>query len=88
MEFAVPLFMDQIRQTQAGSFVATVEAPAEYDASAATATVEVVNPSGTLMEVKLDQNSYNVTEGDDLTFNVVFNVLEEIAGAEQGTLPT
>ena len=59
--------------------MATVEAPAEYDASAATATVEVVYPSGTLINVSLDQNSYKVTEGDDLTFNVVFNVLEEIA---------
>ena len=77
VEFAVPTFWT--RSNQAGSFVATVEAGAEYDASAATATVEVVNPSGTLMEVKLDQNSYNVTEGDDLTYNVVFNVLEEIA---------
>ena len=59
--------------------MATVEASAEYDASAATADVQVVNPSGTLMEVKLDQNSYNVTEGDDLTFNLVFNVLDKIA---------
>ena len=67
-----------------GSFVATVEAPAEYDASAATATVEVVNPTGTLIEVKLDQNSYNVTEGNELTYNVVFNVLDRDRGAEQG----
>ena len=78
VEFAVPLFW--IRSGRpTGSFVATVEAPAEYDTSAATATVEVVNPSGTLIEAKLDQNSYNVTEGNDLTFNLVFNVLEEIA---------
>ena len=78
VEFAVPLSWIRAGRPT-GSFVATVEAPAEYDTSAATATVEVVNPSGTLIEAKLDQNSYNVTEGNDLTFNLVFNVLEEIA---------
>ena len=78
VEFAVPLFWLRTG-VSTGNFVATVQAGAEYDASGATATVEVVHPSGTLIEVKLDQTSYNVTEGDDLTFNVVFNVLEEIA---------
>ena len=78
VEFAVPLSWIRAGRPT-GSFVATVEAPVEYDTSAATATVEVVNPSGTLIEAKLDQNSYNVTEGNDLTFNLVFNVLEEIA---------
>ena len=78
VEFAVPLFW--IRSGRpTGSFVATVEAPAEYDASAATATVEVVNPTGTLINVSLDKTSYQVTEGDDLTFNVVFNIEQEIA---------
>ena len=78
VEFAVPLFW--IRSSRpTGSFVATVEAGAEYDASAATATVEVVDPTGTLINVSLDKTSYQVTEGDNLTFNVVFNVLEEIA---------
>ena len=78
VEFAVPLsWIRSGRPT--GSFVATVEAPAEYDASAATATVEVVNPTGTLIEVSLDQTSYDVNEGDDLTLNLVFNVLEEIS---------
>ena len=62
-----------------GSFVATVQAGAEYDASGATATVEVVHPSGTLINVSLDKTSYRVTEGDDLTFNVVINVLEKIS---------
>ena len=78
VEFAVPTFWIRAGRPT-GSFVATVEAPAEYDASAATATVEVVNPTGTLIEVSLDQTSYQVTEGDDLTYNVVFNVLDEIA---------
>ena len=78
VEFAVPIFW--IRSGRpTGSFVATVEAGAEYDASAATATVEVVNPTGILIEVKLDKNSYQVTEGNDLTYNVVFNVLDNIA---------
>ena len=78
VEFAVPLFWLRTG-VSTGSFVATVEAGAEYDASGATATVEVVHPTGILINVSLDQNSYQVTEGDDLTFNVVFNVLEEIA---------
>ena len=79
VEFAVPLFWLRTG-VSTGSFVATVQAGAEYDASGATATVEVVHPSGTLIEVSLDKTSYQVTEGDDLTFNLVFNVLEEIAG--------
>ena len=40
--------------------------------------MEVVNPSGTLIEVRLDKDSYEVSEGDDLMFNVVFNVEQEI----------
>ena len=78
VEFAVPIFWI-LADVSTGSFVATVEAGAEYDASGATATVEVVDPTGTLIEVSLDKTSYEVTEGSDLTFNLVFNVLEQIA---------
>ena len=76
VEFAVP--ESWIAAAQAGSFEATVEAGPEYDASGATATVEVLFPTA-LMEISLDKTSYEVTEGEDLTFNVVFNVLEQIA---------
>ena len=78
VEFSVPFFW-LLSGASTGSFVATVEAGPEYDTSGATATVEVVHPTSTLMNVSLDHNSYEVTEGDDLTYNVVFNVLEEIA---------
>ena len=78
VEFAMPLFWLRTG-VSTGSFVATVQAGAEYDTSAATATVEVVYPTGTLINVSLDQNSYDVNEGDEITFNVVFNVLDEIA---------
>ena len=78
VEFAVPLFWLRTG-VSTGSFVATVQAGAEYDASGATATVEVVHPSGTLINVSLDKTSYRVIEGDDLTFNLVFNVLEKIS---------
>ena len=76
VEFAVPQSWT-VRDTP-GNLEATVEAGLEYDASEATATVEVVNPSGTLIEVKLDQTSYEVTEGNTLSFNVLFNVLQKI----------
>ena len=76
VEFAVPSLW--ISRRVSGSFVATVEAGAEYDVSGATATVEVIHPSSTLMEVRLDKNSYQVTEGDSLSLNVVYNILQEI----------
>ena len=86
VEFAVPISWIG---TSAGSFVATVEAGPEYDASGATATVEVGFPTA-LMEISLDKTSYEVDEGDTLTFDVVFNVLEQIAAPnkefEFGTL--
>ena len=78
VEFAMPIFWI-LADVSTGSFVATVEAGAEYDVSGATATVEVVDPTGTLINVSLDKTSYEVTEGSDLTFNLVFNVLEQIA---------
>ena len=55
-----------------------MEAGTEYDISDANTTIEVLFPSGTLIEVKLDQTSYKVTEGDTLSFNVLFNVLQKI----------
>ena len=77
VDFIVPNFW--IRAGQAGDIVATVEAGPKYDASGATATVELVFPSGILLQFKLDQASYEVDEGETLMFNVVANFLEAIA---------
>ncbi len=76
LEFTVP--QDWITRLEAGNFLASVEAGSEYDLSDASTSVEVLFPSTTLMEVRLDKNSYEVTEGDTLPFNVLFNVLQEI----------
>ena len=76
LEFTVP--QDWINKNVTGSFDAIVEAGTEYDISDANTTIEVLFPSGTLIEVKLDQTSYKVTEGDTLSFNVLFNVLQKI----------
>ena len=81
VEFTVPNFW--ISSNQGGDIVATLEAEPKYDASAATATVEVVAPSGTLIELKLDQTSYEVEEGQTLMFNVVANVLDQIAAPDR-----
>ena len=64
---------------EAGDMLASVEAGPKYDASGATATVEAVVPSGTLIEVSLDQATYEVEEGGTLMFNLVANVQEAIA---------
>ena len=76
LEFTVP--QDWITRLEAGDFLASVEAGSEYDLSDARTSVEVLFPSTTLMEVRLDQNSYEVTEGGTLSFNVLFNVLQKI----------
>ena len=76
LEFTVP--QDWITRLEAGNFLASVEAGSEYDLTDASTSVEVLFPSTTLMEVRLDQNSYEVNEGDTLSFNVLFNVLQEI----------
>ena len=76
LEFTVP--QDWITRLEAGNFLASVEAGSEYDLSDASTSVEVLFPSTTLMEVRLDQNTYEVTEGDTLSFNVLFNVLQKI----------
>ena len=80
VEFAMPEFW--VRTNVAGSFVATVEAGPEYDTSGAIATVEVVHPSGTLIEVSLDKTSYRVTEGDDLTFSLANVAGKVLSGGE------
>ena len=77
IDFKVP--GSWIDSGEAGDMLASVEAGPKYDASAATATVEAVVPSGTLIEVSLDQVTYEVEEGETLTFNVVANVQEAIA---------
>ena len=78
LEFTVPLDWISAVTGTAGNFRASVEAGVEYDLSDANTTIEVLFPTA-LMEIRLDKNSYEVTEGEDLTFNVIFNVLEQIA---------
>ena len=78
LEFTVPLDWISAVTGAAGNFRASVEAGSEYDLSDAVTTIEVLFPTA-LMEISLDKTSYEVTEGDDLTFNVVFRVLEQIA---------
>ena len=78
LEFTVPLDWISAVTGAAGNFRASVEAGSEYDLSDAVTTIEVLFPTA-LMEISLDKTSYEVTEGEDLTFNIVFNVLEQIA---------
>ena len=78
LEFTVPLDWISAVTGTAGNFRASVEAGSEYDLSDAVTTIEVLFPTA-LMEISLDKTSYEVTEGEDLTFNAVFNVLEQIA---------
>ena len=78
LEFTVPLDWISAVTGTAGNFRASVEAGSEYDLSDAVTTVEVLHPTSTLIEVRLDKNSYEVTEGDTLSFNVLFNVLQKI----------
>ncbi len=75
--FTVPTFW--IRNNFAGHFDATVEAGPEYDVSGANVRVEAVTPTGAFIEVALENTSYEVTEGDRLTTNAVFNFVQDFA---------
>ena len=77
VEFTAPTFW--VLDNEGGHFDATVEAGPDYDVSGASVRVEVVFPTSALVEVTLEDTSYEVNEGDSLTTNAVFNVKQEIA---------
>ncbi len=77
VEFTVPTFW--VLDNEAGHFDATVEAGADYDVSGANIRVEVVFPTGALIEVTLENTSYEVHEGESLTTNAVFTFVQDFA---------
>ena len=76
VEFTVPTFW--IRSGFAGNVLVSVQAPG-FNTNGTRTTIEAIVPTGTLVEVSLENASYEVTEGDHLTFNIVYSVLREIA---------
>ena len=76
VEFTAPTFW--FRGGFAGNVLASVQAPG-FNTNGARTTIEAISPTGTLVEVSLENASYEVTEGAQLTFNMVYTVLEEIA---------
>ena len=64
VEFTAPTFW--VLDNEAGHFDATVEAGPDYDVSGASVRVEVVFPTSALVEVTLEDTSYEVNEGDSL----------------------
>ena len=77
VEFTVPTFW--VLDNEAGHFDATVEAGADYDVSGANVRVEVVFPTGALIEATLENTSYEVNEGESLTTNAVFTFVQDFA---------
>ena len=77
VEFTVPTFW--VLDNETGHFDATVEAGADYDVSGANIRVEVVFPTGALIEATLENTSYEVHEGESLTTNVVFTFVQDFA---------
>ena len=77
VEFTVPTFW--VLDNETGHFDATVEAGADYDVSGANIRVEVVFPTGALIEATLENTSYEVHEGESLTTNAVFTFVQDFA---------
>ena len=77
VEFTVPTFW--VLDNETGHFDATVEAGADYDVSGANIRVEVVFPTGALIEATLENTSYEVHEGESLTTNAVFTFVRDFA---------